>query len=173
MTTALARELALRIRVNAVAPGNVITDMTGEAGAERTAASPAPHCGMLPTPEISASIPHRIDASEINQIRSATQVFDSWSRIYGGGIAREAVTGQLRWSARLPEAACSDRLHPERYSAVGNERQHQERERGSAREHRSILVLPRSTLSGYLIPHQFPAEVMLSGPRVGPAAGRV
>lgn len=38
MTAALARELAPRVRVNAVAPGNVITDMTESAGAETTAA---------------------------------------------------------------------------------------------------------------------------------------
>jgi 3-oxoacyl-[acyl-carrier protein] reductase len=37
MTTALARELAPDIRVNAIAPGNVLRDMTEEAGAGTTA----------------------------------------------------------------------------------------------------------------------------------------
>jgi hypothetical protein len=46
-------------------------------------------------------------------------VFNSWSRTYGGGLAREAVMGQLRWSAGLLEAICPDRLRPELYSAVG------------------------------------------------------
>lgn len=37
ITTALAKELAPDVRVNAVAPGNVLTNMTREAGAETTA----------------------------------------------------------------------------------------------------------------------------------------
>jgi hypothetical protein len=70
--------------------------------------------GGEPTP-----IPARIGATEIEQIRSATQVFESWSRAYGGGVARDAVMGQLRWSAGLLEATCPARLRPELYSAVG------------------------------------------------------
>jgi NAD(P)-dependent dehydrogenase (short-subunit alcohol dehydrogenase family) len=38
MTTALARELAPRVRVNAVAPGNVMTEMTEESGPDSIAA---------------------------------------------------------------------------------------------------------------------------------------
>jgi hypothetical protein len=68
-----------------------------------------------PTP-----IPARVGAPEIEQIRTATQVFESWSRTYGGGWAREAVMGQLRWSAGLLEAICPDRLRPELYFAVGD-----------------------------------------------------
>ncbi|MGH3802651.1 MAG: XRE family transcriptional regulator, partial [Pseudonocardiaceae bacterium] len=71
--------------------------------------------GGEPTP-----IPHRIGATEIEQIRTATQVFESWSRTYGGGLVREAVMGQLRWSAGLLEATCPDRLRPELFSAVGD-----------------------------------------------------
>ncbi|MGH3803558.1 MAG: XRE family transcriptional regulator, partial [Pseudonocardiaceae bacterium] len=70
--------------------------------------------GSEPTP-----IPHRIGATEIEQIRTATQVFESWSGTYGGGLVREAVMGQLRWSAGLLEATCPDRLRPELFSAVG------------------------------------------------------
>jgi hypothetical protein len=47
-------------------------------------------------------------------------VFQSWSSTYGGGLARDAVMGQLRWSAGLLEATCPDRLRPELYSAVGD-----------------------------------------------------
>lgn len=65
-------------------------------------------------------IPHRIGATEIEQIRAATRSFDSWSNTYGAGLIREPVMGQLRWSARLLDATCPDRLRPELYSAVGN-----------------------------------------------------
>jgi hypothetical protein len=66
------------------------------------------------------SIPHRIGATEIEQIRTATQVFESWSGTYGGGLVRETVMGQLHCSARLLEATCPDRLRPELFSAVGD-----------------------------------------------------
>ena len=68
-----------------------------------------------PTP-----IPARIGATEIGQIRSATQVFESWCLTYGGGLAREAVMGQLRWSAGLLDASCPARLRPELFGAVGD-----------------------------------------------------
>ncbi|MBV9163266.1 MAG: XRE family transcriptional regulator [Pseudonocardiales bacterium] len=64
-------------------------------------------------------IPHRIGATDIEQIRSATQVFESWSRAYGGGVARAAVRAQLHWSADLLEATCPEQLRPELFSAVG------------------------------------------------------
>ncbi|MGH3803843.1 MAG: XRE family transcriptional regulator, partial [Pseudonocardiaceae bacterium] len=71
--------------------------------------------GSEPTP-----IPHRIGATEIEQVRTAKQVFQSWGLIYGGGLAREAVMGQLSWSARLREAICPDELQPALYSAIGD-----------------------------------------------------
>jgi hypothetical protein len=71
--------------------------------------------GIEPTP-----IPARVGATEIEQIRTAARVFQSWDRTYGGGLARDAVIGQLRWSAGLLEATCPDRLRPELLSAVGD-----------------------------------------------------
>ncbi|MGH3873489.1 MAG: XRE family transcriptional regulator [Pseudonocardiaceae bacterium] len=71
--------------------------------------------GSEPTP-----IPTRVGATDIEQIRTATQVFESWSGTYGGGLVRETVMGQLRCSAGLLEATCPDRLRPELFSAVGD-----------------------------------------------------
>jgi hypothetical protein len=65
-------------------------------------------------------IPRRIGATEIEQVRTATQAFESWSGTYGGGLVRGAVMGQLRWSAGLLGATCPDRLRPELHSAVGD-----------------------------------------------------
>jgi transcriptional regulator with XRE-family HTH domain len=71
--------------------------------------------GSEPTP-----IPTRVGATDIEQIRTATRVFESWSGTYGGGLVRETAMGQLRCSAGLLEAACPDRLRPELFSAVGD-----------------------------------------------------
>jgi hypothetical protein len=81
----------------------------------------APIAALLEALEIREPIPipRRVGASDIEQIRRATQECDSWMRTYGGGVAREAVMGQLRWSARLLKATCSERLRPELHSAVG------------------------------------------------------
>ncbi|MGH4009689.1 MAG: XRE family transcriptional regulator [Pseudonocardiaceae bacterium] len=68
-----------------------------------------------PTP-----IPTRVGATEIEQIRTAAQVFSGWDFTYGGGLARDAVMSQLRWSAGLLDATCPDRLRPELFSAVGD-----------------------------------------------------
>lgn len=70
--------------------------------------------GREPTP-----IPVRVGATEIEQIRTAARVFAGWDHTYGGGLAREAVLGQLRWSAGLLNATCSARLYRELLSAVG------------------------------------------------------
>ncbi|MGH3973485.1 MAG: XRE family transcriptional regulator, partial [Pseudonocardiaceae bacterium] len=71
--------------------------------------------GTKPTP-----IPTRVGATEIEQTRAAAQVFSSWDFTYGGGLARDAAMGQLRWSAGLLDATCPDRLRPELFSAVGS-----------------------------------------------------
>ncbi len=70
--------------------------------------------GTQPTP-----IPRRVGRTDIEQIRTAASVFSSWDFTYGGGLARDAVMGQLRWSAQLLDATCPERLRPELFSAVG------------------------------------------------------
>jgi hypothetical protein len=70
---------------------------------------------IKPTP-----IPARVGATDIEQIRTITQVFISWGRIYSGGSTRDAVMGELRWSGGLLHATCPDRLRPELFSAVGD-----------------------------------------------------
>ncbi|MGH3828867.1 MAG: XRE family transcriptional regulator [Pseudonocardiaceae bacterium] len=68
-----------------------------------------------PTP-----IPARIGATEIEQTRAATRAFESQYCTFGGGLVREAVMGQLRWSAGLLRATCPERLRPELFAAVGD-----------------------------------------------------
>ncbi len=72
--------------------------------------------GSEPTP-----VPRRVGASDIEQIRTATRVVQSWGRTYGGGgLARETAMAQLHWSAGLLEVTCPDRLRPQLFSAVGD-----------------------------------------------------
>ncbi len=69
-----------------------------------------------PTP-----VPRRIGATEIEQIRTATREVESLGSTYGGGgLARETVMAQLRWSDGLLAATCPERLRPELFSALGD-----------------------------------------------------
>ncbi|MFD9701351.1 XRE family transcriptional regulator [Lentzea sp. NPDC059081] len=70
--------------------------------------------GAEPTP-----VPARIGHTEIEQIHTAARVFAGWDHTYGGGLAREAVLAQLRFSAGLLEADCPARLRGALHSAVG------------------------------------------------------
>ncbi len=62
--------------------------------------------------------PRGVGVTEIEQTRDAKLVFQSWSWRYGGGMARDAVRGQLHWSAGLLDALCPARLRPALFSAV-------------------------------------------------------
>jgi transcriptional regulator with XRE-family HTH domain len=86
----------------------------------------AASAGIAATPALNllaslshASIPAEVRASDIQQVRSAARVFTSWDHTYGGGVVREAVTAQLRWSAELLEVKCPARLRNGLFAAVG------------------------------------------------------
>ncbi|GAA3852327.1 hypothetical protein GCM10022243_17480 [Saccharothrix violaceirubra] len=70
--------------------------------------------GNEPTP-----VPARIGRTEIEQVHTAARVFAGWDHTYGGGLTREAVLAQLRFSAGLLETAYPARLHGPLHSAVG------------------------------------------------------
>ncbi|GIH09400.1 hypothetical protein Rhe02_74670 [Rhizocola hellebori] len=69
-------------------------------------------------PNTPTPVPSKITPIEIEQIRSTAKVFSSWDNTHGGGLAREAVFAQLRWSARLLRADCDARLMPSLFTAV-------------------------------------------------------
>lgn len=90
----------------------------------RTALLGAGALAMRPVAELLASneptpAPVRVGHTEIEQVRSAAWVFARWDHTYGGGLVREAVAAQLRWSAGLLSAQCPARLRGELHSAVG------------------------------------------------------
>ncbi|WP_228708253.1 XRE family transcriptional regulator [Amycolatopsis keratiniphila] len=67
-----------------------------------------------PTP-----VPSVVGQREVEQVRAAAQLFGTWDHTYGGGLVREAVAAQLRYSAGLLSARYSERLHSDLHSAVG------------------------------------------------------
>ncbi|MGH3868695.1 MAG: XRE family transcriptional regulator [Pseudonocardiaceae bacterium] len=64
--------------------------------------------------------PTHVSATDVEQVRTVTRVFQSWGCTYGGGPVRDTVMGELRWSAGLLKATCTDELSPELHSAVGD-----------------------------------------------------
>jgi hypothetical protein len=66
-----------------------------------------------PTP-----VPTKVTKSAITEIRVATATFRGWDNSYGGGLAREAVFAQLRWSAQLLHADCPEPLRADLFGAI-------------------------------------------------------
>ncbi len=64
-------------------------------------------------------LPVRITPLEIEQITNVASFFESWDFTYGGGVIREAVMAQLRWSTGLLDASCPAAHRAELFSAVG------------------------------------------------------
>ncbi|WP_202970563.1 helix-turn-helix domain-containing protein [Saccharothrix sp. ALI-22-I] len=62
--------------------------------------------------------PTRIGRTEVEQVHTAARVFKSWDAEHGGGLSRETVLAQLRWSARLLDSTYPEILRPELFSAV-------------------------------------------------------
>ncbi|WP_018681624.1 hypothetical protein [Actinokineospora enzanensis] len=65
------------------------------------------------------SIPSVVGQAEIDKVRMVARLFGTWDHTYGGGLVREAVTAQLRYSAGLLNARCPERLRGELFGAVG------------------------------------------------------
>jgi len=93
--------------------------LTASAGAGAAALAATPVLNFLAALN-QAALPAEVRPGDIEQVRSAARLFTGWSHAYGGGIVREAVIAQLRWSAELLEASCPERLRPELFSAVGD-----------------------------------------------------
>lgn len=67
-----------------------------------------------------APVPSFVGPTEIQGIRQTAAAFGAWDHTYGGGLVREAVAAQLRYSARLLNARCAERYRGDLYSAVGH-----------------------------------------------------
>jgi transcriptional regulator with XRE-family HTH domain len=92
--------------------------LTASAGAGAGALAATPMLSLLANLE--QTVPTEVRPEDIERVRSEARLFCSWSNAYGGGVVRQAVIAQLRYSARLLEARCPERLRPELFSAVGD-----------------------------------------------------
>jgi hypothetical protein len=72
------------------------------------------------SPTTPTPVPTKVDRTEIEQIRTAASVFSGWDNSHGGGLAREAVFAQLRWSAQLLHADCPGPLRADLFAAVAH-----------------------------------------------------
>ena len=91
--------------------------MTASAGAGLASAA-APALDLLASLG-HATVPAEVRQSDIDQVRASARLFTNWDHTYGGGVVREAVTAQLRWSAELLEAKCPKSMRAELFAAVG------------------------------------------------------
>jgi hypothetical protein len=48
-----------------------------------------------------ASVPDRINKQDIRYIEQTTELFEHWDLIFGGGLSRSAVIGQLEWTRQV------------------------------------------------------------------------
>ncbi|GAA2692236.1 hypothetical protein [Nonomuraea recticatena] len=67
-----------------------------------------------------AEVPKAVQAADILELRTIAGVFSAWDHTYGGGLVRDAVNAQLRYSVSLLQhSTCPRALHDELYVAVG------------------------------------------------------
>ncbi|MFG6197791.1 hypothetical protein [Nonomuraea sp. JJY05] len=68
-----------------------------------------------------ANLPAAVSPADIRELRHIAGVFSTWDHTYGGGLVREAVTAQVRYSVGLlRHSRCPDSLRNDLYSAVGH-----------------------------------------------------
>lgn len=84
---------------------------------------PGSAAASLPWLDLYASIeqtpvPAKVTKVDIAQVRVATETFLTWDNTYGGGLAREAVFAQLRWSAQLLHADCPEPLRAALFGVI-------------------------------------------------------
>jgi hypothetical protein len=65
------------------------------------------------------ALPDRVGRREIEQVGNAAVVFEGWDFAFGGGVVREAVMAQLRWSVALLDRPCPSARRRDLMSAVG------------------------------------------------------
>jgi transcriptional regulator with XRE-family HTH domain len=63
--------------------------------------------------------PSRVGDTEVQQVNHAINLFGEWQDLYGGGICKEAIAGQVKWATTLLDASATDRVKNDLYRSVG------------------------------------------------------
>ena len=64
-------------------------------------------------------MPEHIRRSDIDDLRDSVAMIESWDNVRGGGMARAALSGQIRYAADLLKVDCAPRDRPDLFAAVG------------------------------------------------------
>jgi hypothetical protein len=73
-----------------------------------------------PLPNLADHGPGRIGMSDVAQIEQVTAVFRNWDNLYGGGLTREAIVGQLKGAAALLDGPYSEQTGRALFRAVAD-----------------------------------------------------
>lgn len=67
----------------------------------------------------SGDVPARVGAADIQQVDHAINLFGEWQDLYGGGICKDAIAGQVRWATALLNANATGKVKDDLYRSVG------------------------------------------------------
>lgn len=73
-----------------------------------------------PLPNLAETGHGRIGMTDVRQIEQVTTVFRNWDNLYGGGLAREAIVGQLKSSVALLDGPCTEPVGRALFRAVAD-----------------------------------------------------
>jgi transcriptional regulator with XRE-family HTH domain len=63
--------------------------------------------------------PSRVGLTEVQQVDHAINLFGEWQDLYGGGVCKDAIAGQVKWATSLLSASATDKVKNELYRSVG------------------------------------------------------
>jgi hypothetical protein len=73
-----------------------------------------------PLPNVAATGHGRVGMTEVRQIEQVTAAFRDWDNLHGGGLAREAIVGQLKSSAALLDGPYTEPVGRALFRAVAD-----------------------------------------------------
>lgn len=73
-----------------------------------------------PLPNLAEHGNGRVGMSDVAQIEQVTSVFRNWDNLYGGGLAREAIVGQLKGAAALLDGSYTEQAGRALFRAVAD-----------------------------------------------------